>query len=79
MIILLGKHQFTVSSIDDGGNTSDNNSTNSNVATSPTQRRASFLANSNSRKSLIDIIENAERIIADLDGDNRQKQDISAR
>lgn len=88
MIILLGKHQFTVSSVDDMGGI------NLNHSTDVMDTRKSVNAGQMTRKSVIksdvimSIVENAERIIANFshsDGDQnseerRQKEnELSAR
>lgn len=93
MIILLGKHQFTVSSIDDMGHPVGG-------AAAAADTRKSFSAGGTSsgvtRKSMLNsdvimsIVENAERIIADFSRDGheqvqgpgeerRQKDELSAR
>jgi hypothetical protein len=80
MIILIGKHQFTVSSIDDGGAV-----TNESQTTHGSRRVA---ANSSLRKSgidsdaLISLVENAEKILSGIskpDSEFKNKEDLSAR
>jgi hypothetical protein len=81
MIILIGKHQFTVSSIDDGGG-SDHHSSHSTRRIAPNSALRKSGLNSD---VILSLVENAEKIIADISKDNsnpeekRQKDELSAR
>lgn len=84
MIILIGKHQFTVSSIDDGGGAD-------NPPSSLTNSSRRIAPNSALRKSglnsdvILSLVENAEKIIADISKESsnpeekKQKDELSAR
>lgn len=62
MIILLGKHQFTVSSIDDsGGDTPRTPKVSARRHSSGTLRKSAF-----NSLYLMSLVENAEQLIADM-------------
>ncbi len=92
MIILLGKHQFTVSSIDDSGGADDEDSPNRKSRGTLTRRSlyAGNGANQGLRRSglnseiLKSLVKNAEMIIEDISKDatgedRQQKDELSAR
>lgn len=93
MIILLGKHQFTVSSIDDSGAAADDNDSPSRQGRGGLTRRSLYAGNSSNqalRRSSINsevlksLVKNAEMIIEDMSKDataedRQQKDDLSAR
>lgn len=92
MIILLGKHQFTVSSIDDSGldsmpstphgAASHQKPQQSVVETGSSQRRSSF-----NSQAIMSLVENAEKIIAGISmhtieeskSGNRGTEELSSR
>jgi hypothetical protein len=82
MIILIGKHQFTVSSIDDGGSDNPSSLTNSSRRIAPNSALRKSGLNSD---VILSLVENAEKIIADISKDNsnpeekKQKDELSAR
>ena len=64
MIILLGKHQFTVSSVDESNNNNNNNNNESDNNKNNSKRH------SINPDTILSLVENAERLILDLDNNN---------
>jgi pSer/pThr/pTyr-binding forkhead associated (FHA) protein len=91
MIILLGKHQFTVSSIDDGNHnqilynngSNSNNNNNSNANTLVPHEKKGLRKSNLSSEVILSLVENAEKIIQDISRDTQTGQsntnEISAR
>lgn len=79
MIILIGKHQFTVSSIDDGGANDHHSHSNRRIAPNSALRKSGLNSD-----VILSLVENAEKIIADISKDTnpedkKQKDELSAR
>ena len=78
MIILLGKHQFTVSSVDDAPSTHQSFLSNSTASGKNAGLRKSGL----NSDTILSLVENAERLISNFShdpNDTVSKNELSAR